>query len=162
MAENNDSEIIIYASEDGSTRIDVRMLDETVWLTQAQMADLFGKSVKTINEHVKNIFNEGELEPSPTIRNFRIVRAEGAREVTRDIDHFLVKGFTLDDQRLKERRTADNYFEELLERIRIIRTSEINFYRRSWRYTRPARTTISLPIRLGSSSPPFRTSFTSP
>ena len=137
------------------------MLDETVWLTQAQMAELFGKSVKTINEHVKNIFKEGELDPDPTIRKFRIVRTEGDREVTRDIDHYnldviisvgyrvrsqqgtrfrqwatarlreyLIKGFTLDDQRLKERRTTDDYFEELLERIRAIRTAEINFYKK--------------------------------
>ena len=79
MAEKNDSEIILYTTEDGATRIDVRMLDETVWLTQAQMAELFGKSVPTINEHIKNVFKEGELEPNPTIRKFRIVRIEGSR-----------------------------------------------------------------------------------
>lgn len=156
------SDILMYQSEDGSTRIDVRLEDETVWLNQRSMAELFQKDVRTINEHIKNIFSEGELEPLSTIRKFRIVQNEGNRKVSRQLDFFnldmiiavgyrirshrgtqfrrwaterlkeyLVKGFVLDDHRLKEGRTLGaDYFNELLERIRDIRASERRFYRK--------------------------------
>jgi hypothetical protein len=156
------SQILIYQPEDGKTRIDVRLEDETVWLSQRLMAELFQVSVPTINEHVQNVFKERELEPEATIRNFRIVQTEGRREVTREVAHYnldmiiavgyrvrshrgtqfrrwaterlreyLVKGFAMDDERLKEgRNLGADYFDELLERIRDIRASEKRFYRK--------------------------------
>ena len=80
------SEILIYQTEGGRTRIDVRLEDETVWLSQKLMAELFQKDVRTINEHIKNIYTEGELEPKATIRKFRIVRMEGRRQVARQVE----------------------------------------------------------------------------
>jgi hypothetical protein len=154
------SEILIYKTEDGLTRIQVRLEDETVWLTQKMMSELFQKDVRTINEHIQNIFEEGELVPEATIRNFRIVQTEGSRQVTRDVDfynldviisvgyrvksfrgtqfriwatqrlrEYIVKGFTLDDERLKQ-MGGGNYFDELLARIRDIRSSEKVFWRK--------------------------------
>ena len=76
-------EVILYQTEDGRARVECRFAGETVWLTQALMADLFGKDVRTINEHLQNLFEDGELDPGATIRKFRIVRIEGDREVTR-------------------------------------------------------------------------------
>ena len=142
----------------------MRLEDETVWLTQRQMAELFDKSVKTINEHVQNVYAEGELQPAATIRKSRIVQHEGGRQVARDVElynldviisvgyrvkshrgtqfriwatqrlrEYLVKGFALDDERLKEARTLSggrDYFDELLERIRDIRASEKRFYQK--------------------------------
>lgn len=155
------SELLLYQTEDGQTRVHVRLEDETVWLSQKQLAELFQKDVRTINEHIQNIYEEGELQPGPTIRNFRIVQSEGGREVEREIAfynldviisvgyrvrshrgtqfriwatqrlrEFIVKGFTLDDQRLKEGGWTDAYFDELLERVREIRTSERLFYKK--------------------------------
>jgi hypothetical protein len=155
------SELILYQTEDNRTRIEVRLENETVWLTQKLMAKLFQKDVRTVNEHIQNIFEEGELMPEATIRNFRIVQPEGVRQVTREIEHYsldviiavgyrvkshrgtqfrqwatqrlreyIVKGFTLDDERLKEGGTRNVYFDELLQRIREIRLSERNFYRK--------------------------------
>jgi hypothetical protein len=86
--ENPDSDLILYQTEDGRTRIEVRLQDETVWLSQKLMAELFQKDVRTINEHIKNVFSEGELRPEATIRKFRIVQTEGAREVTRQVDFY--------------------------------------------------------------------------
>ena len=157
----HNSEIVIYTTPDGSTRLQVRLQDETVWLTQKLMAELFQKDVRTINEHIKNIFNEGELTPNPTIRKFRIVQKEGQREVERLVDfynldmiisvgyrvksiqgtrfrqwatkrihEYIVKGFTMDDERLKQEGGRSRYFEELLQRIRDIRSSERNFYQK--------------------------------
>ncbi|XQA65051.1 virulence RhuM family protein [Xanthomonas sacchari] len=154
------SELILYRSEDAQTRIQVRLEGESVWLTQRQIAELFQVSVPTINEHLGSIFSEGELEHERTIRRFRIVQAEGERQVRRTIDHYnldailavgyrvrsargtqfrqwatarlseyLVKGFALDDERLK-RGPDDGYFEELLGRIRDIRSSEKMFWRK--------------------------------
>ena len=154
------SEFLIYQTEDGITRIDVRLEDETVWLSQKLMAELFQKDVRTINEHIKTIYSEGELEHKSTIRNFRIVQKEGARQVTRAITfynldviisvgyrvkshrgtqfriwatkrlrEYIVKGFTLDDERLKQ-AGGGNYFDELLARIRDIRASEKVFWRK--------------------------------
>jgi hypothetical protein len=158
-------EIVLYQTEDGLTRIECRFVDETIWLSQVLMAELFQKDVRTINEHLQNIYEEGELDPEATIRKFRIVRREGTREVAREIDHYslpavlavgyrvrsergtqfrrwaterleeyLVKGFTMDDQRLKnppvEGSGVPDYFDELLERIRDIRASERRMYLR--------------------------------
>lgn len=152
--------LILYQTEDGKTQIEVQLLDETVWLTQAQMAELFSKDKRTISEHIQNIFKEGELSADSTVRNFRTVQKEGAREIARQVDHynldaiisvgyrvkshrgtqfriwatarlkeFLIKGFVLDDERLK-RLGGGNYFEELLARIRDIRSSEKVFWRK--------------------------------
>jgi len=153
----NESQILLYRAGDGKTKIQVKLQDETVWLTQAQMAELFQRNVPTINEHIKNVYREGELEERATIRKFRIVQTEGKRQVTRDVDfynldviisvgyrvkshrgtqfriwatqrlrEYIVKGFVMDDQRLAGGVT--NYFDELVERVRRIRTSERNFY----------------------------------
>jgi hypothetical protein len=157
------SEIILYQTEDGRTRLEVKLLDNTVWLTQSLMAELFQKDVRTINEHLSNIFAEGELSREATIRKFRMVRLEGKREVTREVEHYsleailavgyrvrsqrgtqfrqwatarlseyLVKGFTMDDERLKNPpgKGQTDYFDELLERIRDIRSSERRFYQK--------------------------------
>lgn len=161
LSENN-SEIILYQSEDGQTRIEVRLENESVWLTQRLIAELFQKSIPTINEHISNIYSEGELSPQATIRNFRIVQDEGGRRVERLVDfynlemiiavgyrvksprgtlfriwaterlrEYLVKGFTMDDERLKDvRNIGADYFDELLERIRDIRASEKRFYQK--------------------------------
>ena len=154
------SSLLLYQAEDGKTQVEVRLLDETVWLTQAQMAELFSKDKRTISEHLQNIFKEEELSADSTIRKFRIVQKEGAREVSREVDHYnldavisvgyrvrshrgtqfriwattklkeyLVKGFVLDDERLK-RLGGGNYFDELLARIRDIRSSEKVFWRK--------------------------------
>jgi hypothetical protein len=154
------NDFLLYQTEDGTTRIEVRLLNETVWLTQKQMAELFQKDVRTINEHIANIYDERELTPDATIRKFRIVQLEGSRQVGRDIDHYnldviisvgyrvkshrgtqfriwatqrlreyIIKGFALDDQRLKQ-AGGGNYFDELLARIRDIRSSEKVFWRK--------------------------------
>jgi hypothetical protein len=154
------TEFLLYQTDDGRIRIETRMQDETVRLTQKQMAELFQKDIRTINEHLKNIYAEGELVSESTVRKFRIVRLEGTREVARSIDHYnldviisvgyrvnsirgtqfriwatqrlreyLIKGFTLDDDRLK-RGGGGNYFDELLARIRDIRSSEKVFWRK--------------------------------
>jgi hypothetical protein len=144
-------QILIY--HDGATRLQVRLEGRTVWLSQRLIADLYQVSVPTVNEHLANVYAEGELDQEATIRSFRIVQREGNRDVARAIDHYnleailavgyrvrsargtafrqwatahlrdlLVKGFVLDDQRLKEGRTLGaDYFDELLERIRDIR-----------------------------------------
>jgi len=163
MHKPSQSSIILYQTEDGRTRVQCRFEDETIWLTQALLADLFQKDVRTINEHLVNIFDEGELSREATIRKFRIVRLEGMREVSRDVEHYslpailavgyrvrshrgtqfrqwatarlteyLVKGFTMDDERLKNApgRGQPDYFDELLERIRDIRSSERRFYQK--------------------------------
>jgi hypothetical protein len=81
-------DIVLYQTEDGRTRVECRFADETLWLSQALIAELFQKDVRTINEHLQNIYEEGELDPGPTIRKFRIVRREGARGVAREIEHY--------------------------------------------------------------------------
>jgi len=162
MKPESKSEIILYQTEDNRTRIEVRLENETVWLSQKQMADLFQKSVPTINEHIKNAYAEGEVSPEATIRKFRIVQTEGVRSVERDVDcynldviisvgyrvksirgtqfriwatqrlrEYLIKGFVLDDERLKNPGPGrPDYFDELLERIRDIRASERRMYLR--------------------------------
>jgi hypothetical protein len=157
--ENSQGEIIIYKSDDGEARIEVKMENETVWLSQKQMAELFGKSKKTISEHNNNIFDEKELDKNSTVRKFRTVQVEGGRKVEREIEfysldviisvgyrvkstrgiqfriwatkrlkEYIVKGFTMDDERLKG-SGGGNYWKELLDRIRDIRSSEKVLYR---------------------------------
>jgi len=152
------SEILLYQSYDGKIKIQVRLQDNTVWLTQADMVELFQSSKSNISEHIKRIFEEGELQPESTVRKFRTVRTEGNRQVEREIEHYnldviisvgyrvkslrgtqfrmwaterlreyLIKGFTMNDDLLKQ---GSGYFEELLERIRDIRSSEKIFYRK--------------------------------
>jgi hypothetical protein len=156
----NNSEILIYQNALGNIKIDVRLEDESVWLTQAQLCELFQKSKATISEHIKNVFEEGELDSRATVRNFRTVQTEGNREVERAIDYFnldviisvgyrvkshqgtqfriwatqrlkeyIIKGFTLNDDRFKS-GSSMNYFSELQERIREIRISERFFYQK--------------------------------
>ena len=155
-------EIIIYQTDDGDTRLDVRMIDDTVWLTQQQMAELFQSSRTNIVEHIKHIYEEGELDEVSTCRNFRQVRQEGSRTVEREIPHYnldmiislgyrikskiatnfrrwaterlkeyMIKGFTMDDERLKN-LGGGNYWKELLDRIRDIRSSEKVQRNHSW------------------------------
>ena len=157
----NKSTIIIYQTEDGLTKIETRLDDETVWLTQAQLCELFQKSKSSISEHIKHIFEEGELNELSTVRKFRTVQIEGNREIERDIDfynldviisvgyrvkshrgtqfriwatqrlrEYIVKGFTLNDDLLKNGGKG-NYFDELLARIRDIRSSEKVFWRKA-------------------------------
>lgn len=152
-------DIVIYQTEDGGTKIDVRFEGETVWLTQQQMAELFQTSRTNIVEHIGHIYEEGELDEASTCRKFRQVRDEGSRRVTREIPHYnldmiislgyrvksriathfrrwaterlkeyMLKGFTMDDERLKE-LGGGNYWKELLARIRDIRSSEKVMYR---------------------------------
>lgn len=159
--EENKSQIVIYQTENGETKLDVRFQDETVWLTQKLMAELFQTSIPNINMHLKNIFEEGELEENRTIKEFLIVQQEGNREVkrkqvfynldaiisvgyrikshiatkfrqwaTQHLREYIVKGFVLDDERLKNPDLPFDYFEELERRIQDIRTSEKRFYRK--------------------------------
>ncbi len=150
------SEIIIYTASDGTTKLQVQLEDETVWLTQDQMAMLFGKAKSTINEHIKNIYAEEELEESQTLKKFgisefqqkapnyynldviisvgyRVKSKQGTKFrqwATKRIHEYIVKGFTMDDDRLKQEGAKSRYFEELLQRIRDIRSSERNFYQK--------------------------------
>ena len=152
-------EILIYQTDDGQTNIEVKIEDDTVWLTQQQMSELFQTSRTNVVEHIKHIYEEGELDKISTCRNFRQVRKEGNREVTRQIPHYnldmiislgyriksviatrfrqwatkrlkeyMIKGFTIDDERLKG-NGGGNYWKELLDRIRDIRSSEKVLYR---------------------------------
>ena len=152
-------EILIYQTDDGQTNIEVKIEDDTVWLTQQQMSELFQTSRINVVEHIKHIYEEGELDEISTCRNFRQVRKEGNREVTRQIPHYnldmiislgyriksviatrfrqwatkrlkeyMIKGFTIDDERLKG-NGGGNYWKELLDRIRDIRSSEKVLYR---------------------------------
>ena len=152
-------EILIYQTDNGQTNIEVKIEDDTVWLTQQQMSELFQTSRTNVVEHIKHIYEEGELDEISTCRNFRQVRKEGNREVTRQIPHYnldmiislgyriksviatrfrqwatkrlkeyMIKGFTIDDERLKG-NGGGNYWKELLDRIRDIRSSEKVLYR---------------------------------
>lgn len=153
-------DILLYQTEDGRTRIRCRFEDETLWLTQKQLAELFQKDVRTVNEHIGNILEEGELSENSVIRNFRITASDGKTYDTRHyrlemilavgyrvksprgtqfrqwatarLQEYLVKGFTLDDERLKNPPGPGytDYFDELLERIRDIRASERRMYLR--------------------------------
>ncbi len=155
------NQILIYQSEDGRTKLDVRLVDQTVWLNQKQITELFGKAKGTISEHIKHIFEDKELTPEATVRLFRTVQKEGGREVVREVEcynldmvlalgfrvrspvavrfrqwaadklkEYIVKGFVLDDERLKNPKLGNDYFEELTRRIQDIRTSERRFYQK--------------------------------
>lgn len=158
--EPGEGELILYQTAEGTVRIEVLYESETFWLNQKRIAKLFGVDVRTVNEHLKNIYDSGELPKEATIRKFRRVQAEGNREVRREIEYynldaiisvgyrvnsiqatqfriwstqtlreFVIKGFVLDDERLKlNKRFGKDYFDELLERIREIRASERRFY----------------------------------
>ena len=159
MTDRNNSEILIYQSENGVTKIDVTFKDETVWLSQQQMAELFQTSRTNVVEHIKHIYEEGELDEKSTCRKFRQVRKEGNRDVSRELPfynldmiislgyrvkskiatnfrrwaterlkEYMIKGFTMDDERLKN-LGGGNYWKELLDRIRDIRSSEKVMYR---------------------------------
>ena len=97
-------EFLLYQADDGTTRIECRVEQGTVWLSQALIADLFQKDVRTINEHLQNIFEDGELDPGATIRKFRIVRQEGAREVARVIEHYNLDAILAVGYRVRSQR----------------------------------------------------------
>ncbi len=155
-----ESEFLLYQTDDGQTRMEVRFSGETVWLSLKQMAELFQRDKSVISRHIKNVFDEGELDHDSTVANFATVQREGEREVSRDVEYFnldviisvgyrvkshrgtqfriwatqrlrefIVKGFVLDDERLKQ-AGGGNYFDELLARIRDIRSSEKVFWRK--------------------------------
>ena len=163
MSENlpQKSHFLVYQEGDGTLKIDVRLEDETVWLTQQLMADLFQTTVPNISMHIRNIFEEGELTPEATVKKYLTVRQEGSRQVQRKLDYYnldmiisvgyrvkshvatrfrqwatqrlteyVVKGFTMDDERLKNPDHPFDYFDELLRRIQDIRTSERRFYQK--------------------------------
>jgi hypothetical protein len=157
------SSIILYQTEDGRTRVDVRFKGETAWLSLNQMAELFQRDKSVISKHIKNTFAEGELRTEATVAKFATVQTEGGRTVSRNIEfynldmiisvgyrvkshrgtqfrlwatqrlrEYIVKGFTMDDERLKNPPGPGqrDYFDELLERIRDIRSSERRFYQK--------------------------------
>ena len=160
---NEPSQFLLYTAPDGAVKVEVFFRDETVWLTQKALAELFGVQVPGINKHLKNIFDCGELTREATVSKMEIVRAEGGREVAREVEfynldaiiavgyrvnsfqatqfriwatktlrEFIIKGFVMDDARLKRGKHpfGKDYFEELLERIREIRASERRFYQK--------------------------------
>ena len=162
MSDQPTSELIFYRASDGAQHIRVLVRDDNLWMPQREIAALFGVGVPAISKHLANIFESGELEPERTVSILETVRDEGARRVTRRLEHYsleaiiavgyrvnsyqatqfriwatstlkeyVIKGFVLDDERLKQgRRLGEDYFEELLERIREIRASERRFYQK--------------------------------
>lgn len=163
MSENlpQKSHFLVYSTEDGTLKIDVRLEDETVWLTQQLMADLFQTTKQNVSQHIQAIYEEGELRPDATVKKFLTVRQEGNRQVRRELEfynldmiisvgyrvksavatrfrqwatqrltEYVVKGFTMDDERLKNPDHPFDYFDELLRRIQDIRTSERRFYQK--------------------------------
>ena len=159
----SNSEIILYTTPQGDIKVEVFLQDETVWLTQKALGELFGVAKSTISEHLSNIYKSGELEKDATVRKIRTIQNEGEREVARNVDfynldaiisvgyrvnsqqatqfriwatktlrEFIIKGFVLDDERLKQggQLFGKDYFDELLERIREIRASERRFYQK--------------------------------
>ncbi len=160
---SDQNQFLLYTAPDGAVKVDVFFKDETVWLTQKALAELFAVKVPAINKHLKNIFDSGELIREATVSKMEIVRGEGSREVTRDVEfynldaiiavgyrvnsyqatqfriwatktlrEFIIKGFVMDDERLKQGKQifGKDYFDELLERIREIRASERRFYQK--------------------------------
>ena len=154
-------QFLLYEAEDGRIKIDVRLDEETLWLPQTQLAELFQTTQQNISLHIQHIYEEGELLPEATHKKYLLVRVEGGREVKRLVDHYnldliisvgyrvkshvatrfriwatqrlkeyIVKGFTLDDERLKNPQQPFDYFEELTRRIQDIRTSERRFYQK--------------------------------
>ena len=159
MNNTNNSNIVIYQSEDGKVHLDVKYNEETMWLTQQQLCELYQTSKSNVSEHIKHIFEDNELSKDSTIRKFRTVQIEGSRSVERDVEHYnldmilslgyrvrsvtatrfrqwatdrlkeyIIKGFTMDDERLKQ-LGGGSYWKELLDRIRDIRSSEKVMYR---------------------------------
>lgn len=159
MDSNQNSQLILYQTADGETQIQVILQDETVWLTQKELADLFQRDKSVISRHIRNVFKEGELEAAATVAKIATVQKEGDRSITREVDYYnldviisvgyrvkshrgtqfriwatqtlrdyLVKGFVMNDARLAGDEL--NYFDELVERVRHIRTSEKQFYRK--------------------------------
>ncbi len=159
----NNAEIVLYTAPQGDVKVEVIVQDETVWLTQKAIGELFGVAKSTISEHLTNIYQSGELEKEATVRKIRTVQSEADREVARNLDYynldaiisvgyrvnsqqatrfriwatktlkeFIIKGFVLDDDRLKQGKKlfGKDYFDELLERIREIRASERRFYQK--------------------------------
>jgi hypothetical protein len=155
------SQLLIYQAENGTIKIDVRFEGETVWLTEPLIAELFQTTVPNVSMHLRHIYEEGELTPEATLKQFLTVRQEGPRKVSRNLDYYnldaiisvgyrvksrvatqfriwatqrlreyIVKGFVLDDERLKNPDRPFDYFEELLHRIQDIRTSERRFYQK--------------------------------
>lgn len=154
--------VLLYETDDGKIKLDVRIENGNVWLTQKAISELYQKSINTINGHIKNIYEEGELDEISTIRKNRIVQTEGKRQIEREIffynlemiiaigyrvrstrgtqfrkwaterlNEYLLKGFTINDERLKEMKNfGEDYFDELLVRIRDIRASEKRFYKK--------------------------------
>jgi hypothetical protein len=160
MKNEPQSPVLLYQASDGATRLEVRMEDETVWLSQNQMVELFQTTKQNVSLHIQNLFAEGELDRTATVKEYLTVRQEGSRQVSRSVEHYnldviisvgyrvkshrgtqfriwatqrlreyIVKGFAMDDERLK-RAGGGNYFEELLSRIRDIRSSEKIFWRK--------------------------------
>jgi hypothetical protein len=156
MENKNNGEIVIYQSEDGFTHIDVKLEDETIWLTQEQLVNLYQTSKANVSEHIKNIIEEGELDRDSVVRKFRTTASDGKNYnvyhynldmiislgyrikssiatrfriwATERLKEYMIKGFTMDDTRLKE-LGGGNYWKELLDRIRDIRSSEKVVYR---------------------------------
>ena len=155
----NDNNIVIYQSEDGKVHLDVKYNEETLWLTQQQLCELYQTSKSNVSEHIKHIFEDNELSKDSTVRKFRTVQIEGTRKVEREVEHYnldmilslgyrvrsvtatrfrqwaterlkeyIIKGFTMDDERLKQ-LGGGSYWKELLDRIRDIRSSEKVMYR---------------------------------
>ncbi len=151
-----DSEILLYQTEDGQTKIDVRLEDDTVWLNQKQMVELFQTTKQNVSLHIRNIFKEGELDENSVVKDYLTTAADGKNYSTKyynldviisvgyrvkshrgtqfriwattQLREYLIKGFVLNDERLKETGHTNKYFDELLERIRDIRSSEKIFY----------------------------------
>ena len=161
LPEKSNSQILIYQTEGGKTKIEVRLENETVWLTQKLMAELFQTTKQNISFHIQNIYNESELSPEATVKEYLTVQKEGNRQVSRIVDfynldmiisvgyrikshvatrfrqwatqrlrEYIIKGFVLDDERLKNPDQPFDYFDELLRRIQDIRTSERRFYQK--------------------------------
>jgi len=161
MAEPAPAEFLLYQTEDGQSRVEVRMAGETVWLSLTQMSELFGRDKSVVSRHIKNVFDERELSREATVAFYATVQSEGARSVQREIEHYnldviisvgyrvksqrgtqfriwatqrlreyLIKGFAMDDERLKA-AGGGRYFDELLARIRDIRSSEKVFWRKA-------------------------------
>jgi hypothetical protein len=158
MTDRNTSQFVIYQSEDGQIKLDVRFVDETVWLSQALMAELFGTTKQNVGQHLKNIFLEQELNEESVVKDFFTTAADGKQYrtrhynldaiisvgyrvqshtatrfrqwATRHLREFIVKGFVLNDERLKNPDQPFDYFDELLRRIQDIRTSERRFYQK--------------------------------
>ena len=157
MNDEPQSQLLLYQTEDGKTRLEVRLENETVWLTQNQMAELFQTSIPNVSMHIRNVFAEGELQPGSVVKEFLTTAADGKNYqtkfynldviisvgyrvkshrgtqfriwATQRLREYIVKGFALDDERFK-RAGGGNYFEELLARIRDIRSSEKVFWRK--------------------------------